>query len=73
MGSVVEDEDGHWITYTPGKGEHRNHPPIQLANDQYFVLGDNRDASVDSREWGPISGSSVIGKVIMKLPTGHRR
>jgi signal peptidase I len=27
IGSTVENEDGHWITFTPGKSEHRNHPP----------------------------------------------
>src|SRR5262245_56678711 len=49
IGSLVEDEDGHWITFTPGRGEHRNHPPVRLYDRQYFVLGDNRDDSADSR------------------------
>ncbi len=33
-----------------------------LAGDQYFVVGDNRVASDDSRSFGPISQSSIIGK-----------
>jgi signal peptidase I len=73
IGAAIEDEDGHWITYTPGKGEHRNYSPIKLAEDRYFVLGDNQDESVDSRTWEPISEASILGKIVMKLSTGRRQ
>ena len=29
------------------------------------MLGDNRADSCDSRYWGPIEGSSIIGKVVL--------
>ncbi|HYK87632.1 MAG TPA: signal peptidase I [Acidobacteriota bacterium] len=70
IGSTVEDEDGHWITFTPGKNEHRNHPLTRLAESQYFLLGDNRDNSFDSREFGPVPADLFLGKVIAILPTG---
>jgi signal peptidase I len=73
MGSVIENEEGHRITYTPGKGQYPNHPATPIASGEYFVIGDNRDESADSRVWGPISESSIVGKVTVKLPTGHRR
>jgi signal peptidase I len=72
IGSTVENEDGHWITFTPGRSEHRNHPPTRLGAGQYFLLGDNRDGSFDSREFGPVPGDYFLGKVIAILPTGER-
>lgn len=34
-----------------------------LSNYQYFVMGDNREASADSRSHGPIEGDDIIGVV----------
>jgi signal peptidase I len=41
--------------------------PVQLYGDQYFVLGDNRSAAVDSREFGPILGGSMFARALLVI------
>jgi signal peptidase I len=38
--------------------------PLLLRNDEYYMLGDNRDQSYDSHSVGPIQGNKIEGKVI---------
>ncbi|HEY1074224.1 MAG TPA: signal peptidase I [Patescibacteria group bacterium] len=40
-----------------------NYPDITLGTDQYYLVGDNRPLSSDSRTWGTASKSDFIGKV----------
>jgi signal peptidase I len=72
MGSTVFDEDGHWAAFTPGAGQYRNLAAVHLASDEYFLLGDNRDNSLDCRAWGPLKEQAILGKVILTLPRGPR-
>lgn len=43
-----------------------NDDVIVLANDEYFVLGDNRNSSKDSRSFGPVNESFVVGRVLFR-------
>ena len=36
---------------------------IILGENEYYVMGDNRRGSNDSRNWGPVAGELVLGKV----------
>jgi signal peptidase I len=39
--------------------------PYRVPPGEFYLLGDNRSDSCDSRYWGPIEGSSIIGKVVL--------
>jgi len=39
--------------------------PYRVPPGEFYVLGDNRADSCDSRYWGPIKGSSIIGRVVL--------
>jgi len=50
--------------YPPGAGNRDNYGPYVVPADHYFMMGDNRDNSDDSRFWGPLSRDLIKGKAL---------
>jgi signal peptidase I len=53
-------------TYTSNFG------PLKIPRGDYFMMGDNRTDSCDSRDWGPLPSSYIVGQVVMRIwPVGR--
>ncbi len=53
--------------YLPPSDQTHGNVDITLKNNEYFVLGDNRDNSSDSRIWGPVPKQMIIGRAWLRL------
>jgi signal peptidase I len=53
----------------PGRGDFGPH---RVIDGRYFVLGDNRDASEDSRHWGDVDGNAVVARAWLRYAPPSR-
>ena len=52
-------------TVTKGKRILEEGPEYKIPQDSYVVMGDNREESNDSRDWGYVKKENIIGRVVL--------
>lgn len=55
----------YFITFTPAKSPVHSFEEVKVTADRYFILGDHRDNSADSRYIGLISREQIKGRVFI--------
>ncbi len=74
-GEVVEVRQG--VVYVDGEPlserylfseyvDYYSYPPVKVGWGSYYVMGDHRNSSNDSRHWGCVPASSIFGKAIFR-------
>lgn len=77
-GDFIELKDGEVYingelleeNYTKGETWSLTEDSLVVPEGRYYVLGDNREHSSDSRYFGTIEKSDMVGKLFIKFPTG---
>ncbi len=62
-----ENPNGFVLTEKYVSSERAGATTTTLGPNQYFVMGDNREASSDSRVWGALNGNEITGRVLTRL------
>ena len=63
----MANPDGFVLDEPYVKNQSSNNLTVTLGPDEYFVMGDNRIASSDSRIWGTLPRNLIIGRAFLRL------
>jgi signal peptidase I len=73
---ALEDLPGqsHAVAAIPNRAAKRDFGPVVVPKDQYFMMGDNRDDSFDSRYYGTVGRDRIVGRataVVLSFDRQH--
>jgi len=57
-------DESHLVMFQPDRTSCRSIPTLTVPDGHYFMMGDNRDNSGDSREFGLVPRSAIMGRVV---------
>lgn len=63
--NILSRNSHFYPTFRPGLGSRDNFGPVTVPEGHYFMMGDNRDRSSDSREWGFVPMDNIVGKPLI--------
>lgn len=63
-GMCLRNGEVEWDWPPRGFADDFSRDRVVLGDDEYFLAGDNRRISIDSRSFGPLPESAIVGKVI---------
>ncbi len=74
-GDTVEGRDGKvWVNgealpedYLPEGVTTSEFGPVRVPDGDYWMMGDNRPGSADSREFGPVDGDLIVGRAVARI------
>ena len=64
---VKDEEMVKRLAYLPGEKFEENGKQIELSKNEIYILGDNSQESIDSRNYGPVTTKNIIGKVFLSF------
>ena len=78
--AYLKNEDGKeecidnsdWWNEKPNANDVKNYQEIVLGDNEYFMMGDNRNHSSDSRVWGPVTRKAILAKAWLRYYKGFK-